>query len=267
MEHYKGNGIYDYLKNNHYTNFFWTSSDKWIVVYGNDKQEPKVVTIISEYTDESKDVDKKELNAIALVRSIIKNTDIHINFIRYHADEPLEGVQYWENGEEGIGAAKILPTISMDCLRNKFIQHGIIMNGNVTGKAVNDKTSSKYHEWQRENMGSDVTISDIDLIRFSNNKVAGIIELKRSVISLEKWEPYEVDFNNFILLSKLAIKAGIQFHIAYNYRSKNPIYDDISNIKLFRFDYRMEEYYKILGYETIEQFASEKSITLAREEI
>lgn len=261
MDHYKGNEIYNYLKSNHYNNFFWTSSDKWIVVYGNEEQEPKVITVVSEYTDESKGISEKERNVISLVRNMIKNTDIHMNVIRYHAEEPLESVQYWEQGEKNI------KTLTMDSLHGKFIQHGITMNGSVAQKPINSQTSSKYHEWQRANMGRNVTVSDIDLIRFSNNVVAGIIEFKRSRISLEEWEPYEADFNNFILLSKLAEKVGIHFHIVYNYYTAIPFVDNISRIKVFKFDYRIEKYCKEMGYETIEQFVSENSITLAGEEI
>ena len=69
--------------------------------------------------------------------------------------------------------------------------------------------------------------------------------------------PYKADFNNFILLSKLAVEAGIDFYIAYNYRQELPFLDDISYIKLFEFDYRIKEYYKFIRYLPIEEFVSD----------
>lgn len=251
MSYYESNGIYEYLKENNIKNFFWTSSDKWILVYGNDRQEPKVVSVVVKSTGNSEDVSQQEKNIISVVKSMVKDTDIHMNFIRYDADKPLETVQFWE-----AGSAR-LETINMDDLRNRFIQYGIKMNENKTKKFINDRSSSQYHEWQRENMGSDVTVSDIDLIRFKGNEIKEIIELKRSKIPLEKWNPYKADFNNFTLLSKLAVEAGIDFYIAYNYRQELPFLDDISYIKLFEFDYRIKEYYKFIRYLPIEEFVSD----------
>ncbi len=251
MSYYESNGIYEYLKENNIKDFFWTSLDKWILVYGNDRQEPKVVSVVVKASGNSEGVSQQEKNIISVVKCIVKDTDIHMNFIRYDADKPLETVQYWEAGSAP------LETITMDDLRNRFIHHGIKMNENKTKKLINDRSSSQYNEWQRENMGSDVTVSDIDLIRFKGNEIKEIIELKRSIIPLERWNPYKADFNNFILLSKLAVEAGIGFYIAYNYRQERPFLDDISYIKLFEFDYRMKEYYKFIRYLSIEEFVSD----------
>ena len=49
MDYYVGNGVYDYLiECNHREDFFWTSGNMWLLTYGNEDYEPKVVTVVSE---------------------------------------------------------------------------------------------------------------------------------------------------------------------------------------------------------------------------
>lgn len=54
-------------------------------------------------------------------------------------------------------------------------------------------------------------VADIDLIRYQGEEIREIIELKRSYIDIEKWEPYKQDYKNFILLSKLARRRELDF--------------------------------------------------------
>lgn len=100
-----------------------------------------------------------------------------------------------------------------------------------------------------------MVVADIDLIRYQREMPREIIELKRSYINIEKWEPYKQDYKNFILLSKLAERRQLDFFIVYNHRTKTPFYDDISRLKIFEFDHRMQPYCRFLGYESIHQFA------------
>lgn len=260
MDYYVGNAVYDYLiENNMQHNFFWMSADKWLLVYGDEHHEPKVVSVVSQ-GDISEELTQSEKNALKVVKNIVKNTDVGMNFIKYNPNKELQEVKYWELEEvEPI-------TINMGQLKNRFLAYGLKMNSIATSKEINDKSSSSYHEWQRQNMGSSITVTDIDLIRFSDNKVGEIIELKRSKDAIEEWEPYQDDYNNFILLSKLAVKANIDFYILYNYRRKKPFLDDISKLKMFEFDHRMEAYCRFLGYGKIEDFAQkEKSIDMLQE--
>ena len=122
-------------------------------------------------------------------------------------------------------------------------------------KSINDKSSSPYHDWQRFHMGDSVIVSDVDLIRYYAGELQEIIELKRSYIDVESWEPYKRDYKNFILLSKLARKRKLDFFIVYNHRTKVPFYDDVSKLKIFEFDHRMQTYCRLLGYKSIRQFA------------
>lgn len=259
MNYYVGNAVYDYLlENNMQHNFFWMSADKWLLVYGDEHHEPKVVSVVTQ-GDISENLTQSEKNALKVVKNIVKNTDVGMNLIKYNPDKDLQEVQYWELGEAET------TTINMEQLKDRFLAYGLKMNSVSASKEINDKSSSSYHEWQRRNMGSSITVADIDLIRFIDNKVGEIIELKRSRDAIEKWEPYKEDYHNFVLLSKLAAKADIDFYILYNYRRKRPFLDDISKLKMFEFDHRKENCCRLLGYGKIEDFAEkEKSIDMIR---
>lgn len=260
MDYYVGNAVYDFLiENNMQHNFFWMSTNKWLLVYGNEHNEPKVVSVVSQ-GDISEELTQSEKNALKVVKNIVKNTDVGMNLIKYNPAEDLQEVQYWELGEEEP------TTINMEQLKNRFWAYGLKMNSVSTSKEINEKSSSSYHEWQRHNMGNSITVADIDLIRFCDSRVGEIIELKRSKDAIEEWEPYKKDYNNFLLLSKLAVRANIDFYILYNYRRKEPFLDDISKLKMFGFDYRMKTYCRFLGYGKIEDFArKEKSIDMIQE--
>lgn len=249
MDYYVGNAVYNYLRQSEMKKkFFWMSADKWILVYGDEHLEPKVVSVVTQ-GDISEDLTESEKNALTVVKNIVKNTDVGMNFIKYNPKEALKEVRYWESGETET------TIINMEQLKNKFSAYGLKMNSVSASKGINDRSSSSYHEWQRYNMGSSITVVDIDLIRFIDSKVGEIIELKRSKDAIEEWEPYEDDYNNYILISKLAVKANIDFYILYNYRRKNPFLDDISRLKLFKCDHRKDPYYRLLGYGEIKGFA------------
>ena len=214
MDYYVGNGIYDYLiECEDRDQFYWTSGNMWLLAYGNEDSEPKVVTVVS-----GRELDvasnKAEQIAVHVAKQVTDDTGIPINFVRFDPDKPVDEIGYWEPG------MKKIPVISSDELRNRFIQYGLKMNEVIARKAINDKSSSPYHEWQRTNMGSSVVVADIDLLRYQDNEPTEIIELKRSIIDIEKWEPYKDDYKNFLLLSKLARKRNIDFYIVYNHRTK-----------------------------------------------
>ncbi len=106
-------------------------------------------------------------------------------------------------------------------------------------------------------MGSNIEVTDIDLLRVNSSSVpTEIIELKRSRVSLDMWLPYERDYHNFFLLSNLANMTGCKMYIVYNKKNSNVEYEDISKLKIFNFDIRdrMYGYWKLLGYKDIGEF-------------
>ena len=48
-DYYIGNGVYDYLiECEEKEHFYWTSEKLWLLVYGDENLEPKVLTVASE---------------------------------------------------------------------------------------------------------------------------------------------------------------------------------------------------------------------------
>lgn len=272
MCYYQGNEVYNYLhRQNPLGRFFWMSRDKWMLVYGDGHNEPKVVSVVTQ-GDITEDWNEHEKNALKVAKNIIKNTDVALSFIRYNPEEKLREVRYCEFDKTKPLRESAPEIISMKELKEKFAAFGLHVLRDEVKKGINDKSSSSYHDWQRKNLGSDITVADMDLLRLSRGKdsegqnaynVSEIIELKRSGDSLDEWEPYREDYDNFIMLLKLAIKAGIGFYILYNYRCKNPFLDDISRLKLFRFQYKenveWKTYSELVGYGNMEAFMGGES--------
>lgn len=257
VDYYVGNGVYKYLVKSKYKDkFFWTSGNLWLLVYGDENFEPKVLTVASEHKL-GQNTTIQERSAVHVAQLITEGTEVPVNFIRFDPEKTMETVQYWESGMKNI------PEISSERLKEKLMMYGLKMNEVMAHKSINDKSSSPYHDWQRKNMGDSVVVADIDLVRRDGDEPIEIIELKRSYIDIDKWEPYQQDYRNFILLSKLARKRNVNFYIIYNKRTKQPFFDDVSRLKIFEFDHRMQTCCHLSGYKTIEQFA--KSTTWENE--
>lgn len=246
MNYYKTNALYDYLdKHKKKENFFWASGNMWLLVYGDNNAEPKVLIVVSGDSISLK-LSELEIKAIKIAKELTKGTNIATGFIRFDpVIEPIEKVLFWD---KDINDFIIIP---INKLKDYFSGSGLPLNDNKVEKLINDKSSSPYHNWQRNNMGNGVVVSDIDLIRLENDIPIEIIELKRSKINLKQWKPYRQDYINFNLLDKLAKQRGIKFRIVYNYRQNSPsIYDDIQKLKIFSYDYKINESsfeeYKIL---------------------
>lgn len=249
MKYYAGNGVYDFLiKNGYQDSFFWTSGNLWLLVYGDEDNEPKVLTVASENALNVKVTDEERM-AVHVAQQIAAGIGVPVNYVRFDPNKPIERVRYWETGMRKI------PVISSSDLRGRFSRFGLRMNEKAAGKRINDRSSSPYHEWQRAHMGASVVVSDIDLLRLEEGIPVEIIELKRSYIALEKWKPYPEDHNNFELISKLARKRGLGFYIVYNRRTKTPFFDDVSRLKIYTFDHRQRPCSRLLGYKTILRFA------------
>ena len=251
-DYYIGNGVYDYLiECEEKEHFYWTSEKLWLLVYGDENLEPKVLTVASEQKLEQR-TSIEERNAVHAAQHITSGTDVPINFVRFDPHGVMDYVQYWEPGMNS------MPKIPSDDLKKRMMAYGLKMNEIMAHKSINDKSSSPYHDWQRRNMGDSVVVADIDLIRHDEGKLEEIIELKRSYIDIEKWEPYKQDYRNFLLISKLARKRNVNFYIVYNRRVKQPFFDDVSQLKIFEFDHRLQTYCRLIGYKSIEQFSKDQ---------
>lgn len=98
-------------------------------------------------------------------------------------------------------------------------------------KEVNRYTTNEFHDWQRKNLPGRFVIQDLDTwpILISdgedNYNPLFIVELKRSFIEPEKWDPFKADLPNYQALYKLANKAQIPFITIY-FKKEKDITDD-----------------------------------------
>lgn len=228
MPEYKGNAIYDYIIDNK-LDYFFCVENEWILLYGNRQSIPRLVTYVSKVDNINSDLSTKEKNSGNTSYSIARYLNLPFIFVRFMVNSV--NVRVWQQGNDW-------QTMTYDQLRDLFENYGVVQPG-TPKKEVNQYVSSPYHLWQRENLGS-ITVTDFDLVKYRNNRVEEIIELKRSKESLQEWEPKWKDFPNFALLINAIVQSRhiIPFTLFYNLLQAGPIgerIEDISTIKVFDF--------------------------------
>ena len=63
--------------------------------------------------------------------------------------------------------------VTLDHLRDEFGGLGLPVRTGAAAKAVNDATSSAYHDWQRANLGR-IVVTDLDLLRVEDGEVTDL---------------------------------------------------------------------------------------------
>lgn len=279
MERYKDNGLCDFLKE-HYKNneenskikFFDT--DKSLLVVASKKDSVPICLIIDDRIEKGTDAgllsgnEKYHGNECY---KIAQQAKLPLFWVRYVDCEILENSDYvylWHsNNKKGT-----FERIQLRKMIDKFAEYGIEakLENRTPQKSKNDSLSSAFHIWQRECLRIGIFV-DIDLIRMHDNKVVELIELKRSYIDFNKWNPYNADINNFAILSNFCNKLGdVDFHIVFNtqlnelpcgletrllmyYRmiqkkDKGIYYDKIDTLKIYQIERRENIYYYPLPY-------------------
>lgn len=134
--------------------------------------------------------------------------------------------------------------LTLNELKEIFQTYDLPIKDSTTQKYLNDKTSSAYHNWQRDNLGDEITVSDIDLwiIHLNSNIPIAILEIKRSKIPLDSWTPYKNDYPNFKLISNLCNMSNIKFKIVYYHMGEGTTYrpEDISKVKVFDVNFKKD---------------------------
>lgn len=229
MPEYRGNAIYDYIAANNY-DYFFCAENHWILVYGNAESIPKIIVFASKADDIWMPFSDAEKTAVNKSFGIAKYLRLPFICVRFMANSGV--VLVWQPG------AKSWVGMSYEQLRDLYEKYGAVQPGTAK-KPVNQYVSSPYHDWQRQNLGR-ITVSDFDLIKYRNNRVEQIIELKRSRRSVAEWVPYTDDYPNFALLINTIVGSGknIPFTLFYNFMKDGEIgnrAEDISKIKVFDF--------------------------------
>lgn len=232
--YYKTNALYEHITANTWNQYEFVSGDMWELVYGDNSSIPKLLVMVigvvaSEFEN---DLNERELKAIERMKELSNKSNLPLVCVRFVIDiNEIEFVQFSKDN-------KLFEKLTLSDLRDQFSEFGLPVQNTSTVKYLNDKTSSAYHKWQRNSLGSSLTVSDIDLWGLDtkmNSKI--IFELKRSYYSLERWEPFRDDYSNFRLISNLCKLSELKFYIIYNQRIKTPFKDVIDKIKLFDVDF------------------------------
>ncbi|UII30688.1 hypothetical protein LVD17_20555 [Fulvivirga ulvae] len=232
-QYYSGNALYDYIEANNVTRYTFVTGNLWQLVYGDRNGIPKLLVAVSGVDEkEWGSFSSKEIDAFRQLSQLSLKHQLPCFLLQFKAfggtfDEINLCTSFYR---------LTFSRHSPDMLKDLFSKNGLSVNSKQATKYINDKTSSAYHKWQRNTFGSDITVTDIDLWVNKDDKLFAVCELKRSKVALEKWEPYEDDFNNFHLIHNL-IYPEYKFFIIYNLRTPFPFKDDISRLKVFEVDF------------------------------
>ena len=248
--YYKGNAIYDELEKLPDLPFIWTSGNAWILLYADNTAVVKVVAFVS---------GKSTLRANKASRSRLELT--HERAIAMAQDAGVASAIIQFDDESATIDSVLLNgnTVSLDELKAWFASVGLPVQGRTTDKAINNASSSAYHDWQRKNLGA-IKVSDLDLLRLDakTGRVVEMFELKRSFIALNKWSPYPADFQNFNVVVNLVDRIAARFTIAYNVRETKPLFRDDASL-ISRFTYSIKAGARPLGIVSLDRFLREET--------
>lgn len=225
-KYYKSNAIYDSITDT--SRFKWVSGNAWALIYGDNNSTPKVLAFVCGKSWPS------DQELISAIQQISKKSNIPC--IQIIFDDKANEIQNVDFSEDW----HTFETISLEELKEHFARLGVPVNQSLCSKAINSQLSSAYHMWQRSSLGK-IVVSDIDLIHLSESgEVSSIIELKRSIYSIDRWQPFSDDFANFKLISNVCNQINAKFKICYNVRTKNPFNDDPSILKIFTYSQNLQ---------------------------
>lgn len=228
MPNYDGNAICERVIEKG-LDYFYSAKDHWLLVYGDSQSIPKIMAFVYEVNDFNKASEEEKRNADMALQFA---GQLRLPYIYVRFMNQSNTVRVWELSEQK------WKTISYDELKDIFKKYGAVCPGQAK-KPVNQYTSSRFQEWQKDNLGA-ITVSDFDMLKIKNNQIEEIIELKRSKIDIKSWKPFPQDFPNFALLINSIVNSGanIPFTLYYNEYADGKVgerIEDISQIKVFSF--------------------------------
>lgn len=229
--YYSTNALLEHIRKNNIPGFIAPSRNTWQLLYGN-STTPKLLVLLvglEHSLSEVKEYNLKLFNKkdLQVMRTLSSRKETNLLLVAFSIkDEEISEVLLGNiNG--------YFEKVTMQQLAERFKEEGLNIKNTKTQKYLNDKTSSAYHNWQRDSLGSSITVVDFDLWGLdSSGNIRCFYELKRSRVSLSRWEPYKDDFANFKMVLNFLSDTSIDFKIAYNFYDKEV--EDINNIKVFK---------------------------------
>ena len=253
-KYYNSNDVYKRIsESNQISNFKYAVGNSWQLIYGDRSADPKICVYVKGVKNNElfEDLSKEDQDFYNILHFFSEKISIPSYVMKFPTD--LDGLSNTSiiniNNEES--------TLE-DWLR-LFHANGIHNPDINSNKPINDKVSSGYHRWQADNLKG-FTVSDIDLIKIDNGNPSIVWELKRSMYSLDRWNPFPADYNNFRLMSNFCNPSNVLFKIAYNHLSGKKgekRVDDASQLKIFDIDFSRENEGKHIidkGVVTFDQF-------------
>ncbi|WP_028841995.1 hypothetical protein [Thermodesulfovibrio yellowstonii] len=225
--YYSGNKLYQFFKNSQ--KFQFSTGTMWELVYGDNNANPLLLTLLVGDISEKYDL-KQEEEAYSRLQYVSEKSKVPLIKVRFKTDTVQKNEVFFLDKNVSSKEKKI----SLDELKEVFTQYGLQVQSSSAKKDINFAVASSFHDWQRHNIGSNVTVSDIDLWLVDLGIPKMVFEVKRSKVSIESWTPYKDDYPNFILISKLCNKADMKFKLVYYYmKSGENRQEDISKLKIF----------------------------------
>lgn len=251
MDYYRSNALYDYLKERNIPRYSFVAGNAWQLIYGDNNCNPLLLVFAVGVPAAVIDAPPSagEISAFNLLSIAASKAKLPVRYVRFASDvESVESVKVADS-------SFAYDTLTMKELSEMYGSFGLPVSNTQTGKYLNDRTSSAYHNWQRNSLGAALTVSDIDLWRVSDDGHPEIVfELKRSYYDLSRWQPFTDDYRNFRLISNLCNLSGMGFKILYNQRIKSPFQDKIDQLKIFSVDFSKNPAITVDGIITLEEF-------------
>lgn len=213
MDFYRGNKLLAKLTT--HPNFICPPNGVWNLLYANEQNHP----VLNLHVYESNDLFHTFKNKFPNFRSVPASELI------------IEGV---DSFKVKWFDSKTFMSFNGDSLYEEYLQKNLILSGTYAGKPFNSKASSAYHIWQsgRRFKGG---ITDIDLLRLGDKgDLIELIEIKRSKISINSWNPYYNDRGGYEILDNFCRLEGLEFTIVYYYYSTKDAIEDISRIVVMK---------------------------------
>ena len=221
---YQTNGIYETIKKKNLdcvNKYILSEEDKWLLVYGDEKCEPKIILIVTMINNDEINMDTTEFEKVNY--ALFKDNGLPIYRMRFALNRFNDEISI----SEGLLAFK--KTNAEGLYQFLFEKHNIKRAKYHSTKKLNYATASPLQDWQREFLNA--TVVDFDIVETENSKIKRVIELKRSYINLDKWKPFEQDYPNFYLT--LRFLGETPFYIIYNVRIKEPLQDIVNELSVF----------------------------------
>ena len=187
MTYYSSNALYDEIEKQEIQHLKFVSGNAWQLIYGNANCSPLLLVFIMGKTkhDFGNSLTVKELEATNLFVNLSHKSGLPFLSLQFRIDsKEIKNILFSSDGH-------CFEEKSLTELQKIYSNFSLPISNTPTGKYLNDKTSSAYHDWQRKTLGRALNVSDVDLWRLNENEEPTVLyELKRSYYSLERWKPF-----------------------------------------------------------------------------